>query len=182
MNTKSKKTKKTKNTKNPKKYGKIVKRVLIFITVLGFSTLLYYVYNGYSNSSPVRIFDLPLIETGIYSSSTGEVKNIKTNISFAVDKSLAKNYDEQEVLNITTSVINELDYDEINTPEGTEYLKIKIQSAIIEQDPSIVNENFNVYVSGLDLGLTNGYLPGLIKEDSPKNANRGKQLEQIFND
>lgn len=159
------------NTKTSYKTVKITVFILILIATLAIIFALYRSINLYQ---PSKIFSLPLIETEVYSSD-GEIHDVKTNISFSIDNKLIKNYDEQEILNITTETISSLNYDELNEPYGTDYLKNSIYETIAEQKPDIVNENFNVYVSGYDLGLVNGYLPGLIHEDTFND-----KLQQMF--
>ncbi len=168
------KVKKTKKS-NEKKTANLI---IILILLTGVLAILFAVYSNYNDGSPISIEKLPLIETPLYSSD-GTVHHFKTNVAFGIDKTLTNKYDKEEMLNITTSTIQRLDYDKLNTPTGTEYLKNEIKASVIAQNPEVVNENFDVYISGYDLGLINGYLPGLI-EDAPKANGTNSRDEKII--
>lgn len=165
---------KRKNAGKKKNYN-ITKITILIIAIVAVLAVIFALYRNTSGESSVKIFSLPLIQTQTYSVNDGEMHDTKTNISFSVDKKLSKKYDEQEMLELTTQTISSLEYDELNQPYGTQYLKNEIYESICAQKPEIVNENFNVYVSGFDLGLVNGYLPGLIQEDT-----FDRKLQQIF--
>lgn len=165
------KRKKVKNHKN----HKITKIVILIIALIAVFAIAFAMLRNYETRSPIKIYSLPLIETQVYSVSDGQEHNVKMNISFSIDRHLSKKYNQEELLQITTQTISDLDYDELNKPNGTQYLKNAVYDSVSNQYPKIVNENFNVYVSGYDLGLVNGYLPGLIQEDT-----FGGKLQQMF--
>ncbi len=156
--------------------SKLGRNLVIIIFLIGFSTLVYYIFNGYNINTNIRLVTLPLLQTPVYSSSTGEEHIVQTNISYAMDKKYYRNYKEQDAIDITTSTIESLDYDRLNQPDGTEYLKSELQKNISQVYPEVVDMSFSVYISGYDLGLVNGFLPGLIEEDSIVSG----KLEKMF--
>ncbi len=175
-NTKGKKSN-TKKTKN-KRTANII--ILSFL-LAGIIATIVTVYSNYNNGSPIAIKKLPLIQSPVYSSN-GEVHDFKTNVAFGIDKTLTTKYDQDEMLSITQATIDRLDYDLLNAPDGTDYLKNEIKASVVAQNPDLVNENFDVYISGYDLGLINGFLPGLIEDAPvPKGANnRDDKIIEMF--
>ncbi len=170
---------KNKNKSNDKK----VANMIILISLLaGIITIILTVYSNYINSSPIVIKKLPLIQSSLHSSD-GKEHTFQTNIAFGVDKTLTRKYDQDEMLNLTQATIDRLDYDLLNRPDGTDYLKNEIKASIVAQNPDLINENFSVYISGYDLGLINGFLPGLI-EGSPNtkgtNNTRDDKIIEMF--
>ncbi len=166
----------SKKSEKNRSSSKIGRNLVLIVFLIGFSTLVYYVFNGYNFNTNVRLVSLPLLQTPVYSAETGEEHVVQTNISYIMDKKYYRNYNEQDAIDITTSTIQSLDYDRLNEPDGTEYLKKELQKNIALEYPNMVDENFGVYVSGYDLGLVNGFLPGLIEEDSISNG----KLEKMF--
>lgn len=148
------------------KQQKMGKNIVLVLCVIALIAIMFAIYHSYRIYQPVEIYSLPLIETQTYSQSDGEMHDVKTNVSFAIDKDLKKKYDEDEFIQITEKTISTLDYDKLRQPDGTDYMKSEIYSNISEENPDVVNEDFKIYVSGYDLGLVNGYLPGLVQEET----------------
>ncbi len=169
------------NTKKTgkKKSSNVNKVIIVIIFILGAIALIFTLFNQNYNMSPISICKLPLIDTVVYSSD-GEQHTFKTNVSFGIDKNLVNGYDEQEMYNLTKTTIESLDYDRLNAPDGTEYLKSSIRTVVIEQQPELVNENFDIYISGYDTGLINGFLPGMIEDSSYTGGNRDDKIMEIF--
>lgn len=181
MNAKTKNTKKKKRTiNNANKSNLVVKRIVTAIAVIGIFTAIYSIYQSDRYAYPTQICSLPLIQTQSYSSGDNAYHVVKTNVDFSVDSSLMKEYDEAQILEITTKTIEGCDYSKLNQPYGTEYLKEEIKQNIFALDPDIYNENFEVYISGYDLGLVNGYLPGLILDENVSSKSSSQKLQQMF--
>lgn len=179
-NNKKKKNKKNKVDEKQKHNSKIVKNLLLIIFVFTVSLLLYRVYNVYVNGSKIVIESLPLVETQVQSSKDGEAHTIKTNVSFGIDKKLAKQYNESDMEKLVYETIASLDYDKLKEPDGIDYLKDSIEYNVLTQNPYIVNENFDIYISGYDLGLVNGYIPGMITDENSTGKNRNQKIDEAF--
>lgn len=169
----SKKIEKKKSEK--KKMPKMARNTILIAFFIGFSALVYYFFTMNINSTEVKIMTLPLIETNVYSTDDGQKHSVKTNISYSMNNSNSKKYDEEKALEITKSTLQSLDYNKLREPSGTTYLKQELENNIAMSYPEMVDEDFNVYVSGYDLGLINGYLPGLIVQEKSST-----KLETMF--
>lgn len=165
-----------KEEKQKKKMPKLARNTILVSILAGVSILIYYFFTANNISGDVKIMTLPLVETTVSSTVDGQDHIVKTNISYSMSKESAKLYDEQIAMNVTESTLKGLDYERLKSPEGTEYLKNELKNTIAIEYPNMVTEDFEIYISGYDLGIIKGYLPGLIVQDNSKST----KLSEMF--
>lgn len=164
------------------KNGNNFLKTLIILIVLGGLLAIVFASFREGQSQEVKIYTLPLIKTINYSSNDGEMHEVATNVSFGIKNENAKEYDLSAMELATEQAISSVDYDTINSEDGLDYLKEEIKKNITTNVEGFSDADFNVYISGIDLGLINGYLPGLIddSQSSVNNQQRSKQLQEMF--
>lgn len=169
------------NNKSDVKKNNVVRNIIIIIALGGVVAII--LANFRNNLEPkMKLLTLPLITTENYSETDGEYHEVSMNVSFGSQTNTLKNLGTQELEKITTEAISKLSYDEMNKPDGLEYVKEEIKDYVIQKNSSLADEEFKVYISGVDFGLINGFLPGLVEENNASKTNevRTKQLESMF--
>lgn len=157
-------------------------KILIILIILGGLIAIVFASFRQDQGQETKIYTLPLINTINYSSKDGQMHEIATNVSFGIKNEDADEYDVSAIELATEQAISSVDYDTINSPDGLDYVKEEIKNNIKNNVDGFSDADFNVYISGIDLGLINGYLPGLIDDSksSVNNQQRSKQLQEMF--
>lgn len=173
--------KSSKNTQKKHNYKQTTKIIIIIVVISGIIGIIISLFRN-DQQNDTQILTLPLIETDAYSQEDGQYHDVKINISFSTDNKLLEEYNIQQVQDITTEAISDMNYDDMLQLSGLDDIKSQITDYLVVNDENLESSDFTVYIHGIDLGLSSGYVDGLVddSEKSTNNQTRTKQLESMF--
>lgn len=153
----------------------VVSLIAFVLVVLGF--VLYMNIDFIFENNNLSTLNLPVITTYNTSETTGESTEVKVNLALGGSDEALSKVQELDYINIVLNSIQEIDYDILASDSGRDTIKKEVELAINKNmDKHAISD---VYIYGLDIGLTNS--SDFIQDDVGDDTEaRRKQLESLF--